>query len=115
MALDLTPEQKTVGTNNFHRVVGALEKDAEESRRGPNRREFMQGLVGAAAAGPLGAAAYSGSGRDGSSRGMRGRPVKAGLIGCGDEGGVLASDHDPNYVDIVAISDIRPTNIDRLF
>src|SRR5262245_51238542 len=114
MALDLTPEQKTVGTNNFHRVVGALEQDAAR-QTGPNRREFMQGLVGGAAAGALGAAAYFGYGRDGSYRGMRGRPIKAGLIGCGDEGGVLVGDHDPNYVEIVAISDIRPTNIDRIF
>ncbi len=110
MALDLTPEQKAVGTANFHRVVGRL---ANDSRL--NRREFMQGLIGAGSVLPLSAAAYYGYGRDASYRAMRGNPVKAGLIGCGDEGGVLVSEHDPEFVQIVAVSDIRPTNQTRIF
>jgi predicted dehydrogenase len=111
MALDLKPEQKEVGAGNFQRVVGKL----AEADRAANRREFMQGLIGAAAVVPITAAAYYGYGRDASFTQMRGNPVKAALIGCGDEGGVLASDHDPHYVNIVAVSDIRPSNLKRIF
>ncbi|MEI7683607.1 MAG: Gfo/Idh/MocA family oxidoreductase [Planctomycetota bacterium] len=110
MALDLTAEQKATGQANFQRVVGKL---AEDSRL--NRREFMQGLIGAGTVLPLTAAAYFGYGRDASYRTMRGNPVKAALIGCGDEGGVLASEHDPEYVQIVSVCDIRPTNKARIF
>jgi predicted dehydrogenase len=111
MALDLSPEQKTIGAANFNRVVGKL----AENENPLNRREFMQGLIGAGSVLPLSAAAYYGYGRDASYRGMRGRPIKAGLIGCGDEGGVLVTDHDPEFVQIVAVSDIRPTQQRRIF
>ena len=43
------------------------------------------------------------------------KPVKAGIIGCGDEGGVLVGEHNPNFIDFIACSDIRPTNKDRIF
>src|SRR4051812_27209302 len=111
MALDLTPEQKAVGQGNFNRVVGKL---ADEDSR-LNRREFMHGLIGFGSVLPLSAAAYFGYGKDASYREIRRNPVKAGLIGCGDEGGVLVSEHDPEFVNIVAVSDIRPTNVDRIF
>jgi predicted dehydrogenase len=113
MALDLTPEQKAIGQANFQRVVGKL-AGADDPQR-LNRREFMQGLIGAGAVLPITAAAYFGYGRDASYRSMRGNPIKAGLIGCGDEGGVLVSEHDPEFVQIVAVSDIRPTNRERIF
>src|SRR4051812_36527312 len=100
MALDLKPEEKAVGAGNFKRVVDKL-----ASEQNPNRREFMQGLIGAGAVLPITAAAYYGYGRDASFTSMRGQPVKAALIGCGDEGGVLMNDHDPHYVNIVAVSD----------
>ncbi len=115
MALDLTPEQKTVGQANFNRVVGKLAGVNSETPERLNRREFMQGLIGAGTVLPLTAAAYFGYGRDAASRGMRGNPIKAGLIGCGDEGGVLASEHDKEYVQIVKVCDIRPTNQARIF
>lgn len=102
MALDMTPEQKTIGEQNFHRVVGKL---------GMNRRQFMQGMLAAGAAVPLSAAAYFGY----SNSGFSGRPVKAGLIGAGDEGGVLVGEHNPQYVEFVAYSEIRPTNQRRIF
>ena len=110
MALDLTAEQKATGQANFQRVVGKL---AEDGRL--NRREFMQGLIGAGTVLPLTAAAYFGYGRDASYRTMRGNPIKAAIIGCGDEGGVLVSEHDPEYVQIVSVCDIRPTNKARIF
>ncbi len=33
------------------------------------------------------------------------------IIGTGDEGGILIGALNPNYVDVVAIADIRPYNI----
>ena len=63
---------------------------------------------------PITAAAYYGY-SNASFTSMSGNPVKAALIGAGDEGGVLMSDHDPHYVNIVAVSDIRPSNVKRIF
>jgi predicted dehydrogenase len=107
MALDMTPEQKTVGKENFHRVVGKLADGPEVTRRG-----FMKGLVAVGAVAPLSAAAYYGYTNGGF--GSKG-PVKAGLIGAGDEGGVLVGEHNPAYVQFVAYSDIRPSNQARIF
>jgi predicted dehydrogenase len=108
MALDLTPEQKAVGKTNFQRTVGKL-AEMPPQRRGPNRRQFMQGLVAAGAVLPIGAAAYFGY------KNWSGRPVRAALIGGGDEGGVLVGEHNPRYLEIVAVCDIRPTNQRRIF
>src|SRR5215210_2197981 len=100
MALDLTPEQKEIGQANFHRVVGQY---------GMTRRDFMKGLLAAGTVVPIGAAAYFGYEK------LRGNPVKAGLIGAGDEGGVLVGEHNPKYLEFIAVADIRPTNRKRIF
>ncbi|MCH7729506.1 MAG: Gfo/Idh/MocA family oxidoreductase, partial [Planctomycetes bacterium] len=42
-------------------------------------------------------------------------PVKIGLIGTGDEAGVLIGAINPTYVQVVAIADIRPYSIYRAF
>jgi predicted dehydrogenase len=110
MPLDMTPEQKAVGQGNFHRVVGKLAEPSPEGQ-GITRRRFMQGLVAGAAAVPLSAAAYYGY----SNSGFAGKPVKAGLIGAGDEGGVLVGEHNPAYLQFIAYSDIRPSNQVRIF
>src|ERR1700677_3337861 len=101
MAIDLKPEEKTVGTANFHRAVGKL---------GVTRREFLNGMLAAGGALPLGAAAYFGY-----SAAFGERPVRAALIGAGDEGGVLVGEHNPRYLEFVAYSDIRPSNKKRIF
>ena len=44
---------------------------------------------------------------------LSGDPVKVGMIGTGDEGNILITQHPPEYMDIVAIADIRPTNLQR--
>src|SRR5690606_29734816 len=44
---------------------------------------------------------------------LKGKPVKFGIIGTGDEGNILITQHPPEYMDIVAIADIRPTNRHR--
>src|SRR5947207_1125338 len=111
MALDMTPEQKAIGQANFQRAVGKLANDAGQEQPGITRRRFMQGLIAAGAVAPLSAAAYFGY----TNSGFTGRPVKAGLIGAGDEGGVLVGEHNPAYVQFVAYSDIRPSNQVRIF
>src|SRR5262245_34959902 len=100
MALDLTPEQKEIGKANFHRVVG---------QHGLNRRDFMKGLLAGAAVLPVSAAAYYGYEK------LHGKPIKVGLIGAGDEGGVLVGEHNPEYLEFVAYSDLRPYNQNRIF
>ncbi len=110
MALDMTPEQKAVGRGNFHRAIGKL-AEASSSRRGLTRRRFMQGLVGATATLPVAATAYFGY----TNSDFVNRPVKAGLIGAGDEGGVLVGEHNPAYLQFIAYSDIRPSNQVRIF
>ena len=42
-------------------------------------------------------------------------PVRIGIIGTGDEGQVLIGGCTPEYVDVVAICDIRPYNVHRAF
>lgn len=109
MALDMTPEQKKVGEANYQRVVGQLaEIDAKKE---PSRREFMKGMLAAGAAVPITAAAYYGYSHDK----LNGKPVKAALIGGGDEGGVLIGAHNPAFLEFVAVCDIRPSNQKRIF
>src|SRR5436190_15262482 len=101
MAIDLTTEQKEIGKTNFHRVVG---KHYDLSRR-----DFMKGLLAASAVAPISAAAYYGY------QALHGKPVKVGLIGAGDEGGVLVGEHNPEYLEFIAYSDLRPYNQNRIF
>lgn len=113
MALDMTPEQKATGKDNFNRVVGKLAEADQAAGQGVTRRRFMQGLIAAGAVLPVSAAAYFGYRDHAFPRGMK--PVKAGIIGCGDEGGVLVGEHNPNFIDFIACADIRPTNKERIF
>lgn len=99
MALDLTVEQKEVGRKNFEAVAGDL-----------TRRDMMKSLAAGAAVVPVSAAVYFGYD---SWKGNK--AVKTALIGCGDEGGVLIGDHNPAFLEIVAVSDIRPSNQERIF
>ena len=112
MALDLTPEQKETGKANFQRVVGKLaDADQQAAPAAMTRRRFMQGLVATGAVAPVSAAAYFGYG----GQRFGDRPVKAGIIGTGDEGGVLVGEHNPTAVEFIAYSDIRPSNQKRIF
>jgi predicted dehydrogenase len=101
MALDMTPEQKEIGKANFQRVVG--------QHYGLSRRDFMKGVLAAGTVVPVSAATYFGY------EALKGKPVKAGLIGSGDEGGVLVGEHNPEYLEFIAYSDIRPSNRERIF
>lgn len=94
----MTPEEKEVGRDNYYEAVGF------------NRRDLLKGIVGSGAVtmGGLGAAYFNyGATVE--------KPVRVGVIGTGDEGGVLIGAINPNYLQVVAISDIRPYNVHRAF
>jgi predicted dehydrogenase len=96
--MNITPEQREIGRQNFYESVGTT------------RREFLAGAVAAAAAGGAGLGAmYFGYGAKIEN------PLRIGIIGTGDEGGVLIGSLNPDYVDVVAIADIRPYNQYRAF
>jgi predicted dehydrogenase len=93
-----TPEQREIGKHNFYESVGTT------------RRDFLVGTLAAAAGGGAGLGAmYFGYGATVE------KPLRIGIIGTGDEGGVLIGALNPNYVDVVAIADIRPYNRHRAF
>ena len=96
--MNLTPEQREIGKQNFNESVGTT------------RRDFLKGAVasGAVTSGALGAM-YFGYGAKPEE------PVRVGIIGTGDEGGVLIGALNPDYVDVVAIADIRPYSQFRAF
>ena len=94
----MTPEEKEIGQANYYEAVGV------------SRRDMLKGVVasGAVTMGGLGAA-YFNYGPSVEN------PVRVGVIGTGDEGGVLIGAINPNYIQVVAVSDIRPYNIHRAF
>ena len=97
--MNLKPEEIAVGKENFNEAVGI------------SRREFLQGTAAAAAVSGVGlGAAYFGY-----QQLKVNDPVRVGVIGTGDEGSVLIGAINPEYVDVVAISDIRPYNVHRAF
>ncbi|MSR57174.1 MAG: Gfo/Idh/MocA family oxidoreductase [Planctomycetaceae bacterium] len=93
--MNLTPEHKAIGRQNFQDAVGVS----------VSRRAFLK----TAAAAPALGAFYFGYDA------LKGSPVKTGFIGTGDEGSVLLTQHPPEYMDIVAVADLRPTNLKRAF
>jgi len=95
--MNLKPEEIAAGKANYNEALGV------------NRRDFLKGVVaaGAVSGGGLGAMYF------GYSKVKD--PVRVGVIGTGDEGSVLISAINPEYVDVVAISDIRPYNVHRAF
>ena len=97
--MNLTPEQRDIGKQNFYEAVGT----------DPNRRDVLKGIAaGAVAGGSLGAM-YFGYGAKVDA------PLRVGIIGTGDEGSVLIGALNPEYLDVVAIADIRPYNQHRAF
>jgi predicted dehydrogenase len=100
MALDMTPEQKAQGEKNFQAATEKLEL---------HRRGFLKaGILGAGAIAGSSAAVWYGY------QSVQGNPVKAALIGAGDEGGVLVGEHNPDFLRFVAVCDIRPSNMVRI-
>ena len=95
--MDLSPEEKAVGKSNFQSAVGVT------------RREFLEGSILAAGVAGAGLGAFYYGYEKVSD------PLRIGVIGTGDEGGVLLGAHTPDYLNVVAIADIRPYNIHRAF
>jgi predicted dehydrogenase len=116
MALDLTPEQKATGKLNFEQAAAELARNgkmhslAVGGDKGPDRRDFIKAGLAAGAVAPVSAAVYFGY-----EQWKGNKAVRTAFIGCGDEGGVLIGDHNPDFNEVVAVCDIRPSNLDRIF
>ncbi|GIX01711.1 MAG: NADH-dependent dehydrogenase [Thermogutta sp.] len=100
--MNLTPEEREVGKANFHRALG--------NNLEVTRRDFLQaGLLTAMAAGGSVGAFYFGY------ESTIEKPLRVAVLGTGDEGQVLIGACNPEFIEIVAIADIRPYNIHRAF
>ena len=97
--MSLTPEEKKLGKQNFDEAVGTT------------RRDFLAtiGIVGGTAAAAGLGAKYFNYGPKLDDR------LRVGIIGTGDEGSVLIGALNPDYIDVVAIADIRPYSLYRAF
>jgi predicted dehydrogenase len=96
--MNLTESQKSIGKENFADAVAI------------SRRDFLAGSVAAGLASGAGLGSiYFGYGRS------VGDPLRIGVLGTGDEGSVLIGAHNPDFLNVVAIADIRPYNIFRAF
>ena len=96
--MNLTEQQKQIGKENFADVVSVT------------RRDFLTGTVAAGMASGAGLGSiYFGYGKS------VGDPLRVGFLGTGDEGSVLLGAHNPEYLNVVAIADIRPYNVFRAF
>ena len=104
--MNLSPEEKAVGKDNFHAAIGSNVRDSG----GVSRREFLKtGITaGVVSGGGLGAFyfGYEAAIAD---------PVRVGVIGTGDEGNVLIGGISPKFIEVKSIADIRPYNIHRAF
>lgn len=95
--MNLNPEEKAIGQENYYDALSV------------NRRDFLKGVIAAGAVSGAGLGAmYFGYGKVAD-------PVRVAVIGTGDEGSVLIGGCNPEYVNVVAICDIRPYNIHRAF
>ncbi len=95
--LPLSNEQREIGRDNYYEAVGVT------------RRDFIKGVAASGVVSGAGLGAmYFGYGKVND-------PVRVGVIGVGDEGNVLLGGCTPDYVDVVAIADIRPSSIHRAF
>jgi len=96
--MNLTESQKAIGKENFADTVAIT------------RREFLTGTLAAGLATGAGLGSiYFGYGKS------VGDPLRVGVLGTGDEGSVLLGAHNPDYLNVVAIADIRPYNVFRAF
>ncbi len=95
--MNLTPEEKDIGKDNYHEAVGFT------------RRDLLKGVVAA------GAATGAGLGAHYFLYDVIRDPLRVAVIGTGDEGSVLIGALNPKYIEVAAICDIRPYNVHRAF
>ncbi|QDU98051.1 Gfo/Idh/MocA family protein [Lignipirellula cremea] len=100
--MNLKPEEKEVGRENFYDAVGAYDR-----MNNLGRRDFLKAVVGA------GVVSGAGLGAMWFGYSRPSRPLRIGVIGTGDEGGVLIGALNPDYVEVKAIADIRPSSVHR--
>src|SRR3972149_10891856 len=99
MNMNLTPEEREIGKQNFYAAIGS-----EYTRRDFLKDGLKATLV---AGGSLGAFYYGYTSiKD---------PLRVGVIGTGDEGSVLIGAMNRDYLQVVAVADIRPYSIYRAF
>ncbi|MFZ4733263.1 MAG: Gfo/Idh/MocA family protein, partial [Pirellulales bacterium] len=96
--MNLSEAQKAIGKDNFSDAIAVT------------RRDFLGGAVAAGVATGAGLGSiYFGYGA------TVGNPLRIGVLGTGDEGSVLLGAHTPDFMQVVAIADIRPYNVFRAF
>lgn len=95
----LTPEERARGRANFNAAISSEF----------TRRDFLLGSLAAGVVSGAGLGAFY------FGYGKMSNPLPIGIIGTGDEGGVLMGALTPSYVQVTAICDIRPYNIHRAF
>ncbi len=96
--MNLTESEKWIGKENFNDAIGIT------------RRDFLTGTLAAGLATGAGLGSiYFGYGKS------VGSPLRVGVLGTGDQGSVLLGAHNPDFLNVVAIADIRPSNIFRGF
>ncbi|WP_254510954.1 Gfo/Idh/MocA family protein [Anatilimnocola floriformis] len=107
--MNLTPEERAVGQDNYHAAMDAY--DRSPAAEPFNRRDFLKGVVGAGIVSGAGlGATYFWKQKE-----KLASPVRIAVIGAGDEGQVLINACNPEYVDVIQICDIRPYNVHRAF
>ena len=97
--MNITPEEQKVGKDNFRAVM------ASRLMRQDFFREYLRD--GLTSGHGLGEKYFGYSKPD--------RPVRVGVLGTGDEGNVLLGACNPDYIQVVAIADIRSYNVWRAF
>ncbi|MDO5113205.1 MAG: Gfo/Idh/MocA family oxidoreductase [Planctomycetia bacterium] len=97
--MNITPEEKKVGIANFRAAMASKLM----------RRDFFRSYIekGLSSGHGLGAEYFGYSKID--------KPLRVGVLGTGDEGNVLLGGCTPDYIEVVAIADIRSYNIWRAF
>jgi predicted dehydrogenase len=103
----LSDEEKALGARNFNQARADMAAQAADR---PDRRTFMKMAAAAGGIIPVSAAVYFGY-----EQWKGNKPVRTAIIGTGDEGGVLIGEHNKEYNQIVAVCDVRPYNLTRIF
>jgi len=98
--MNLTPEQRAIGKENFAAAIGSKKV----------RGGFLEGAIRQGVASGKGLGPYY---FDYDNK--INKPLRVGVLGTGDEGSVLIGAINPEFIDVAAIADVRPYNVHRAF